>query len=177
VCSDALFDLMPKNGDVYRAGKNIILILGLARVVDIATGPNAEILSLSSLYRFNFISFLALAILNLGFNFLFIKGFQWGIEGSALATLFSILIINAWRLIFIYQKMQIQPLQIKMFAVVVLALVAYFTSTFTPSVSYPILTIFLKGIIVTLVYGSGILYFKISDDVNAAFSKFNGAKK
>ena len=171
-CADALFDLMPKNGDVYRTGKNIILILGLARLADMASGPNAEILSLSPLYRFNFISFFALAVLNLTFNILFIKGFHWGIEGSALATLLSIAIINSWRLIFIYQKMHIQPLQPKMFIVIALAIVAYFAAQSTPSISNPILTILTKGIAISLVYGSGIIYFKISEDLNKAFDKW-----
>jgi O-antigen/teichoic acid export membrane protein len=172
VCADALFDLMPKNGDTYRTGKNIILILGLARVADMASGPNAEILSLSPLYKFNFISFFALAILNLGLNFLFIKGFNWGIEGSALATLFAITVINAWRLIFIYQKMQIQPLQSKMFIVVALAFAAYFATLLLPHFHSPILEILTKGGVITLIYGSGIVYFNISDDVNKAVGKW-----
>jgi O-antigen/teichoic acid export membrane protein len=166
VCADALFDLMPKNGDTYRAGKIIILILGLARVADMASGPNAEILSLSPLYRFNFVSFITLAALNLGLNLLFIKYFYWGIMGSALATLIAITVINAWRLLYIYQKMRIQPLQPKMLIVVALAFVAYLAAAFTPSVHYPILTILLKGLVLTAVYGSGIVYFKVSNDVN-----------
>jgi O-antigen/teichoic acid export membrane protein len=172
VCADALFDLMPKNGDVYRTGKNIILILGLARLADMASGPNAEILSLSPLYRFNFISFFSLAILNLAFNFLFIKGFQWGIEGSALATLFSIVIINSWRLVYLYQKMQIQPLQIKMLIVAALAFIAYFATELLPIFHNPILSILIKGSIVTFIYGGGIVYFNISEDVNKAFEKW-----
>jgi O-antigen/teichoic acid export membrane protein len=172
VCADALFDLMPKNGDTYRAGKIIILILGLARVADMASGPNAEILSLSPLYRFNFVSFLSLAALNLGLNLLFIKYFHWGIEGSALATLVAITVINTWRLVYIYQKMDIQPLQPKMLIVVVLAFIAYFAAAVTPSVHYPILTILLKGVVLTAVYGSGIVYFKVSDDVDKMVKKF-----
>ena len=171
VCADALFDLMPKNGDVYRTGKNIILILGLARLVDMATGPNAEILSLSSLYRFNFVSFLALAILNLGFNFLFIKGFNLGIEGSALATLLSIAIINTWRLRFIYRKMHIQPLQTKMLYPILAGLVAVLLVCATPSVSNPFLSILIRGSIVTAVFTFIMVYFKVSPHIDAYAEK------
>ena len=88
-----------------------------------------------------------------------------------MATLVAITVINAWRLLYIYQKMDIQPLQPKMLIVVILAFVAYFAAAATPSVSYPILTILLKGLVLTLVYGSGIVYFKVSDDVNRMVKK------
>jgi O-antigen/teichoic acid export membrane protein len=164
-CADALFDLMPKNGDAYRAGKNVILLLGLSRVVDMATGTNAEIITYSQYYRFNFISLGTMAVLNVTLNFWLVPTI--GIVGSALATLISITLVNAWRLVYIYQKIKIHPLDTKMFLVIAIGLVAWLAGHYTPSVFHPILTIFLKGMTVSVVYISGILLFKISDDVTA----------
>lgn len=165
VCADSLFDLMPKNGDVYREGKNIILLLGMARLVDMATGINAEIITYSQYYKFNFVSLLTMAVLNVSLNLLLIP--QLGIEGSALATLLSIIVVNLWRLLFIYKKMSIQPLTIKMVWVMIMGIMAWFVADSTPSVSVPFLNIFVKGTIVTIIYVAGILYFKISPDVTA----------
>ena len=83
VCADSLFDMMPQNGDVYRAGKNIILILGIARLIDMATGVNGEIITYSKYYRFNFVSLVVMAILNVVLNFVFVpkQGLGWGITG------------------------------------------------------------------------------------------------
>ena len=169
-CADALFDLMPRNGDVFRAGKNIILILGLSRLMDMATGTNSEIITLSTHYRFNFTSFTAMAILNIVFNLLLIPRF--GIEGSALATLFSITIINIWRLLFIKQKMNIQPLQWQMLWVILIGLIAWFVAFLTPSVNIPIFDILIKGTLVSIVFGVLILVFKVSEDVTQMFQKF-----
>jgi O-antigen/teichoic acid export membrane protein len=168
VCADALFDLMPKNGDLYRQGKIIILLLGLARVVDMATGVNAEIITYSEHYRFNLKSFVVLAVLNLILNIVFIPIF--GITGSALATLISITAVNIWRLLFIKQKLGIHPLTSKMLRVVLFAFIAYVVGFYTPSVGNAFLTIILKGIVVTVIYGLLILKFKISDDVNHTFN-------
>ena len=168
-CADALFDLMPKNGAAFRTGKWVILILGLSRLADMATGTNAEIITLSDYYRFNFRSFLTMALLNIVLNLLLIPRF--GIEGSAVATLISIATVNVWRLFFIKKKFNMQPLDWKMVAVVGFGLAAWFITDLTPSVSQPILTILLKGLIISVLYGFLILYFKISPEVNAAFNK------
>ena len=172
-CADALFDLMPKNGDVYRQGKNVILILGLSRLIDMATGANAEIITYSQYYRFNLKSLLVLAVLNIALNLWLVptSGLGLGITGAALATLISILIVNLWRLVFIYQKLKIQPLQINMLKVFVIASVAWFFAWLTPSVSAPFFNIILKGIIVSVIFIPSIIYFKISPDVNLVFSQ------
>ena len=108
-----------------------------------------------------------MAVMNVSLNLLLIP--RMGIEGSAYATLISIIVVNFWRMLFIYQKMTIHPLTIKMLWVILIGIVAWFAAMNTPSVSMPILNIFIKGIVVTTVYGIGILYFKISEDVTAIF--------
>ena len=172
-CADALFDLMPKNGDVYRQGKNVILILGLSRLIDMATGANAEIITYSEHYRFNFKSLLVLAVLNITLNFWLVptSGLGLGITGAALATLISILVVNLWRLVFIYEKFKIQPLQINMLKVVVIASVAWFFAWLTPSVNVPFFNIILKGIVVSIIFIPSVIFFKISPDVDVIFNQ------
>jgi O-antigen/teichoic acid export membrane protein len=178
-CADSLFDLMPSNNELYRSGKYVILYLGIARLVDMATGVNSEIITYSEHYRFNLVSLVGMALLNIGFNFLFIAswGLNLGIVGSALATLVTMLVFNIWKLIFIYQKIKIHPLQLRMLIILLLGIIAWILAWLTPSVFSPILSIIIKGSIVTLVYWVGILYFKISDDVNGMFKKGIGFLK
>jgi O-antigen/teichoic acid export membrane protein len=178
-CADALFDLMPNNNELYRSGKYVILFLGIARLVDMATGVNSEIITYSEHYRFNLISLVGMAVLNIAFNFLFIApwGLNLGIVGSALATLVTMLMYNAWKMVFIYKKINIHPLQYPMLWVVFMGVGAWFLAWLTPSVPTPILAIFIKGSIVTLVYWVCIVYFKISDDVQGMFQKGMGIVK
>ena len=175
-CSNFLFDLMPKHSEEYRDGKYVILFLGLAKVVDMGTGLNHEIITFSKYYKFNLWSLTILAVLNVLLNFYFIsKSFlNLGIVGSALATLLSMVLFNIWRMAFIYQKMHMHPLQINMLKVIIFALIAWFLATFIPSVSSPILNIFIKGSMVTLVYWAFVIYYKISPDVNDSFEKMTG---
>lgn len=172
-CADSLFDLMPSNNELYRSGKYVILFLGLSRLVDMATGVNSEIITFSAHYRFNFISLLGMALLNIAFNFLFIAswGFNLGIVGSALATLTTMIVFNGWKLVFIYQKIKIHPLQKQMGTIVFFGIAAWFLAANTPTVANPFLDILLKGSIVSLLYWVAIIFFKISNDVNDLFSK------
>jgi O-antigen/teichoic acid export membrane protein len=171
-CTDSLFDLMPSNNELYRSGKYVILILGLARLVDMATGVNSEIITFSEHYRFNLVSLIGMALINIAFNFFFIAswGFNLGIVGSALATLVTMLIFNGWKTIFIYIKIDIQPLQKRMLAIVGMGIGAWFLAANTPSVSLPFFNILIKGSVVSVVYWGMIVYLKISEDVNKIFS-------
>ncbi len=174
-CADSLFDLMIKNGESYRTGKWVILILGLSRLADMATGTNAEIITFSEHYRFNFRSFVTMAVLNIVLNLVLIPII--GIEGSALATLISISLVNVWRLFFIKRKMNIHPLDVRMLWVVAFGVFAWLMAFLTPSVYFDFfpkignafVNILIKGLIVTVLYVFLILRFKVSEDVDGAF--------
>ncbi|MBL7816799.1 MAG: lipopolysaccharide biosynthesis protein [Saprospiraceae bacterium] len=182
-CADSLFDLMIKNGEAYRTGKWVILILGLSRLADMATGTNAEIITFSEYYRFNFRSFATMAVMNIVLNLLLIP--IWGIEGSALATLLAIAIVNVWRLVFIKQKFNMQPLDRRMLWVFTFGFLAWLAAYTTPSVYFAdlpkmvnaMLTIFLKGSIVAVVYLFLILRFNVSTDVSQTVNQFWGSIK
>jgi O-antigen/teichoic acid export membrane protein len=174
-CADFLFDLMPKNGELYRAGKWVILILGLSRLADMATGTNAEIITLSEHYRFNFRSFAVMATLNVLLNLAFIP--IWDIEGSAWATFIAVALVNIWRLFFIKHKFGMQPLDIRMLWVIGFGVVAWFIAymapsvylSFLPKMGTAFLNLVIKGLLVTGIYFYLILRFKISPDINNAF--------
>jgi O-antigen/teichoic acid export membrane protein len=179
VCADDLFRLMPKNGEVYAQGKYVILILGLSRVVDMITGTNHEIITFSEHYRVNLKSLTTLAVLNIGFNFLFVPtyGFGLGIIGSALATMVALLIFNIWRTVFIYQKMKIHPFVWAMFYPVLASFAAFLLVYLTPSVTSPFLSILIRGSIVTAVFIFVMVYFNVSPYIDAYIEKVKAWKR
>ncbi|MFM2267276.1 MAG: hypothetical protein RL757_717 [Bacteroidota bacterium] len=175
LCADALFDLMPKNQEAFRAGKYVILWLGLSRVLDMMTGINAEIITYSKYYKFNMISMVSMAVLNITLSFLFLKVYNLGILSPALATLSAVSMVNIWRLIFIYQKFRIQPLQKSMFFVVLFGLGSWALSWFlmSPFASFSgfggaIFRIILGGGIFTLLFGVLVYFSNIVPDMNEA---------
>ena len=169
-CVDSLFDLMPKNGEAFRAGKYVILILGFSKLADMVTGLNGEIITLSPFFRFNLTSFVTMAVLNAGLNLLLIPKF--GIAGSAAATFISTASINLWRLFFIKSKMGIQPLQNKMITVAFIGIISCFCASLIPHQNSPIINIFLKGITVSLIFIPAMLLFNISEEMNKISDDF-----
>lgn len=167
-CIDFVYQIMP-NGDQFVSGKYVVLILGLVKLVDMATGVNSEIISYSKYYMFNLYALIVLAVLNIGLNLYLINEYQ--IIGAAFATLISMVIFNSLKLIFIYKKIQIQPFQKEMLYVLTFALLAWFTASVVPNTPSVYLNILMKGVIVTLIFAFLIIKFKISPDVNGLFDK------
>lgn len=169
LCADSLFDLMPKHQEAFRAGKNVIFWLGLARVVDMMTGINAEIITYSSYYRFNMISLVTMATTNV-FTALWLMPIL-GIEGAAIATLVAIVLVNIWRLLFIYKKMKIQPLSWKMLLVWGIGLICFSIANLLHNNFSPIFEIVLRGGSFAVLFLSLILKFKIVPDFNEMLKK------
>ncbi len=103
---EALFDLMP-NGDIYKAGKWVVLWIGLARWFDMSNGLNSEIILNSPYYRFNLASILFLGLVSFGANYLMIP--KYGLTGAAAGSTLSILLFNGLKGGFLWFKLRIQP--------------------------------------------------------------------
>ena len=103
---EALFDLMP-NGEIYKAGKWVVLWIGLARWFDMSNGLNSEIILNSPYYRFNLASILFLGLVSFGANYLMIP--KYGLTGAAAGSTLSILLFNGLKGGFLWFKLRIQP--------------------------------------------------------------------
>ena len=101
----------------------ILYILGVNVILNMATGFNTEIIAYSKFYKFNLIAILSLAFLNIGLNYLILTQTNFGIIGVAYASLFSMVVFNLMKLIFIYIKFKLIPLDANYCKVVVLSLV------------------------------------------------------
>lgn len=172
-CSvENLFQLMPfedaKADDpaFIRQGVIIVLLVGFARIIDMATSVNNPIINFSPYYRFGLYAILILGVFNIFTNLFFIKTLSLGIIGVALATLVALSLYNLVKLIFIYWKFRIHPFSsatVQLFAIASLAtIMAYFI----PSTGFAILDIALKSSVVIAVYIPLILRSKVSPDVN-----------
>ncbi len=162
---DNLFDIM-SNGEKYRAFKLIVLLLGITSIVDMTTSVNSQIIGYSKFFRFNFYLILILAVLNVIFNYLFIKTLDFGIFGAAMATLVSILIYNAMKFFFILIKLRIQPFSWSTVWVIAIALGVFVLVTLVPAFSHPLVDIILRSALITLLFVSPVLYFRFSPDLN-----------
>ncbi len=174
---DSFFDIMP-NGDSYRPWRIIVLTLGMSAIVDMATGINSHIIAYSKYFRFNFYLVLILSLLNVMFNYLFIKTFELNIFGAALATLTSITVFNLIKYIFIYIRFGIQPFTWHTLWVILLSLGIYFVVSFVPDLGNPFLDIAVRSTLIAALFLSPVLYFRFSPDLNNLWAAaFDRAKK
>src|SRR5690606_3782442 len=91
----------------YIHAKEIILLLGLARVFDMASGLNMVIITVTRFYRAEAILAILLLILVCITNLIFIP--IYGIYGAALGTTVVLVAFNIIVFIFLLVKLKMQP--------------------------------------------------------------------
>lgn len=158
---DVVYKMMP---DLYAAGRWVVFIVGIGKIIEMITGANGLILINSRHYRVSFYTNLILIAVTIGANYIMIP--LYGIEGAALASVLAILVYNGTKYIWVLLKMGLQPFTIKTAVVTALGTAALsVTQLFTLFDFYLTEAIFNSLLFVTLFAGP-VIYFSISDDLN-----------
>ena len=126
---DVFFKLLPNE---YSAGKWVILLICLAKLTDMATGVNNEIIAYSRLYKFNFYNVIVVGSVAIIANYFLIKRF--GYNGVAVSSLITIFFFNFNRFVFILKKLKMQPFSISSLKVLVILSVVFASLSFLPKV-------------------------------------------
>jgi O-antigen/teichoic acid export membrane protein len=164
--ADNIFQLLPKE---YAVAKYVLLFLCIAKLFDVATGVNATIIQFSKFFKLMLYFNVLLISLLIGTNFLLIP--KYGIEGAAVATLISIVIVNSIRLIIIKVKMGILPFTIKSIYIPVIGVITYAIVYFIPPVEWFVLDIIIRSVIITSVFVPAMYLLKVSDEFNGLIDK------
>lgn len=125
------FALLP-TADKLAPTLPILYILGANVILNMATGFNTEIIAYSKYYKFNLIAILLLAGLNIGLNYFLLTQTDFGIIGVAYASLFSMFVFNLIKLIFIYKKFKMLPIDKNYLKLIVFSIVLLVTCFFLP---------------------------------------------
>lgn len=120
---DLLFQILP-NGEAYAAGKWVVFILALSRLVNSSFGIGCTALGYTKYYYYSLFFTLLLMGLSIGLNTVMIPVF--GMTGGALATLFSYAIYYALLLWFIQKMVGTTPFSWGLLKTAVLVLFLYF---------------------------------------------------
>jgi len=167
-----LFNLIP-NSEIYKTGFIVVVIIGFSRFIDMVAGVNTEIILTSPFYRINFILSVVFGITNILFNYLLIP--KYGMEGAAIGTFLSYLLINSTRYIIIYYKTKIQPFTLKHLWVFLLGVAAFVSVLFIPPAVSELESLFIIAIrtaVVSVVIIGGVYFLKISDEINSIIKVF-----
>ncbi|MFZ8836925.1 MAG: lipopolysaccharide biosynthesis protein [Flavobacteriales bacterium] len=103
---DPFQQLLPEK---YRGLEWVFLCIGFSRVIEGLNISNNSHLGLSEHYRLVLPVNLALVVVTVAMNYVFLVTFEWGLAGAALATLGTYLWNNAWRLWLVWRKLGVHP--------------------------------------------------------------------
>ncbi len=154
----------------YSVGVLIVLMISISELYKLALGSNGAILTNSKFYRVFFYLSIAMALSVIVLNKWLIE--LIGINGAALATLIVVLIFSTFKILYVKQKLLMQPFTRKTIMVLILTLVLFFAFYFVEFPFQPVLNIFIKTIIITIIYVIGIFKLNISEEVNVLLRKF-----
>ncbi|HZI68274.1 MAG TPA: oligosaccharide flippase family protein [Hanamia sp.] len=147
----------------YLQSEWIFFFLGLARVVDLGTGVNSQIIGTSTFWRFEFISGMILLSLAVPLNYFLVK--HYGIIGAGYSTLLSYSVYNIIRILFLKTKFNMHPFSYKTVYAVLLAFVTYSICFFAFRHLHGFAAILLRSIVFAGLYGGAIVYFDLSPDI------------
>jgi len=158
------------NKPQFSKGIWIVLIISIAKLMELALGTGNAILVNSKYYKIFFYLSLAMAVSVIFLN-------KWlinliGINGAALATLIVVLVYSLVKILYIKVKLKIQPFSIQTVKILILVLSIFTLFYFWNFTFHPIINMVLKSIIVSMIYIVLIKKLEISKDINSLISKY-----
>lgn len=162
-----LYKILPEE---FTGGLFVVLLVSLAKLYDNSLGNNNAILFNSDYYKMVLFFGVLLAVFAVVLNFIFIP--VYGIEGSAFATFLAVVVYNTIKLLFVKQKLNVQPFSMSTLKLVLLLLLITFSMYFWEFPFHPILNIALKSIVVLIVYFLLVLKMNISEDISLQIKKY-----
>jgi O-antigen/teichoic acid export membrane protein len=166
---DDLFGLMSK-GQEFALAKNTLVMLGVAKLVEVTISLNNHIISLSKFYLYNVGFLIVSSIVNVFLNFILIP--IYGIEGCAVATIVSVLLFSTLKIVFLKLRFNLQPFSINLLYILLIA-VALFSilHNFLPSTSNHIVDILLVSSIFSSLYALIIYRYSLVPEINEFVNK------
>ncbi len=165
---DNIFYFVP-NSATFEAGRNVVLIIGIGKLIDMGAGANGEIIIMSKYYRYNILFIAFLAIFTIVGNYLLIPIF--GIDGAAAASALAMVIFNFAKFLFVKHKFGITPFSLATVKATVLGLALYFGVAQISPFENVYVDILIRSGIIAGVFIVFVLWLKISEEATTMFNQ------
>lgn len=166
-----LFALLP---EAYANGRWVLLIVLMAKLIDVGFGVNGGVIHTSPHYRadmfFN-IGLIGVAVLA---NWILIP--IYGLAGAAMATLLSLLTFNLARFLYIRSRFGMVPFCWKSAVTVAVTALAAWAGHAMPYLGNWYLDVVIRSILVLVLFATPTLYFRLSDDLHVLIQRNLGRK-
>ena len=166
---DGIFTFHLQSG--YIDAKWIFFFIGLMRIVDMGTGVNAQIISTSTLWKFEFYTGIILLSLTLPMNYILTK-YYFDVMGPAIANLFSFTIYNLIRFWYLKKKFNMQPFTLKSLYTIILGIVSFYVCFYLFDSYHGFIWLVIRSTCFIGLYGCGTILLKLSSDILPVWNSF-----
>ncbi len=147
----------------YLNSQWIFFFLGMARIIDLGTGVNAQIIGTSVFWRFELLSGIILFLLITPLSYILVK--QFGINGAGYSNIISFTVYNIIRIIFLQRKFNMHPFSVKTLYAVIIAIICYFICYYTFIHLHGFFAMVLKSIVFIALYAGAVIYLDLTPDI------------
>ena len=127
------------------------------------TGLNAQIISTSTYWRFEFFTGLILLSMALPLNYILTKNL--GVIGPAISNLIAFTIYNTIRCIFLWKKVKMQPFNSKTLLTIICGITCYGICYLLFSHYLGLGWIVIRTLTFILLFGASIYFFRLTPDL------------
>ena len=166
---DGIFTFHLQSG--YIDAKWIFFFIGLMRIVDMGTGVNAQIISTSTLWKFEFYTGIILLSLTLPMNYILTK-YYFDVMGPAIANLFSFTIYNLIRFWYLKKKFNMQPFTLKSLYTIILGIFSFYVCFYLFDSYHGFIWLVVRSTCFIGLYGCGTILLKLSSDIIPVWKSF-----
>lgn len=160
-----MYHLIPKD---YSGGIVVVFLIGLSKFYDVLLGNNNSIIVNTKHYRTVLLFGVFTVVLMIVLNMIFIP--MYGIEGSAFATLITVMIYNTIKLLFVVNKMDLYPFTNKTLESLGILAICFLIFYFWDFPFHPIVNIGFKSILLSILYLFLNFKLQISEEVNSVIA-------
>jgi O-antigen/teichoic acid export membrane protein len=147
-----------------------VAILVVSRWINLGTGLNANIIQLSTFWRFDFASTLVYSIIGIPLNFLLIRNF--GMIGAAIANVTAMFIYNGIRFVFLWKKFGLQPFTWRNLAVLLGGASVISLVYIIPALPNLYVDGLLRSILFACLFGFMVIRFRMSEELQVLWEKW-----
>jgi len=166
---DGIFTFHLQSG--YIDAKWVFFFIGLMRIVDMGTGVNAQIISTSTLWKFEFYTGVILLSITLPLNYILTK-YYFDVMGPAIANLFSFTIYNLIRFWYLQKKFKMQPFTLKSLYTIFLGVFSFFCCFYFFDSYHGFIWLVIRSSCFIGLYGCGTILLKLSSDIIPVWNSF-----
>ncbi|WP_431216008.1 lipopolysaccharide biosynthesis protein [Puia sp. P3] len=147
----------------FLESRQAFFFIGLIRIVDMGTGVTNQIIGTSTYWRFDFFTGITLAALTLPLNYFLAKSL--GYIGPAIADLITFTVYNGIRWVFLLVRFRMQPFTKATLYTLLLGGAGWFLCDYFFAGLHGLPGILARSLSFILIYGGGVLLFRLSEDV------------